>query len=152
MTDALQYAFRALAQRALSEHELRARLHKRDVPDDEAERVVARLRELGYLDDAALAKAASEKRFLGTARIRFELKRRGVEREAVDEALAARDPQREREEARALVERHKDRFARGRDPRARAFAFLARRGYSSDVIWSALAGLAQESAEDADEA
>lgn len=143
----MQYAFRALAQRALTEQELRTRLARRDVSTEEAERVISRLRELGYLDDTALARAASDRRGVGASRIRFDLKRRGVDRQTVDAALLTRDPEQERNEAAQLVERNRERWLRARDPRARAYGFLARRGFSPDVIWSVLRALESEANE-----
>jgi len=134
----MQYAFRALAQRALSEHELRTRLHKRGATDAEIERVIERLREFGYVNDAALARAANERRGVGPMRVRQDLVRRGVDRDTVEDVLQNRDDGRDEEEVRALVERHRERWQRARDPKARAFGFLARRGFQPGVIWTVL--------------
>ncbi len=141
MSDAMQYAFRALSQRALSERELRERLAKRGVAGPEAEQVLARLRELGYLNDEALARATGEKRGVGPLRVRSELARRGVARDVAEQVLAGRDGARDVAEAARLVEKYRDKWARAKNPRASAFGFLARRGFGSDVIWKVLAGL-----------
>ena len=141
MSDAMQYAYRALSQRALSERELRERLKKRDVAEPEAERVLARLRELGYLDDASLARALGEKRGVGPLRLRSELARRGVPREVADTVLTGRDGERDHAEAARLVEKHHAKWQRAKNPRASAYGFLARRGFGSDVIRQALGDL-----------
>ncbi len=139
MTDDLMaYAFRALAQRALTESELRARLARRGADDAAQERLIARLRELGYLNDAGVAQAVSARGGVGRFRVKAELKRRGVAGEVIDEALAGRDPDQDLEGARRLAERHRDRWSRARDPRATAYGFLARRGFEGSVIWAVL--------------
>lgn len=141
MSDAMQYAFRALSQRALSERELRERLTKRGVVGPEAERVLGRLRELGYLNDEALARTTGEKRGVGPMRVRSELARRGVPRDIANRVLAGRDAGRDLAEAARLVEKYRGKWARARNPRASAYGFLARRGFGSDVIRQVLGDL-----------
>ncbi|MFC6750728.1 hypothetical protein [Deinococcus aquaticus] len=50
------YAFRALGQRALTQAELRAKLEKRSDDPDLIAEVLARVQELGYQDDAQVAR------------------------------------------------------------------------------------------------
>jgi regulatory protein len=100
---------------------------------------VDRMRELGYLDDADFARRWVANRAgvspRGGRLMEMELRQKGVAqdvaREAIDEAdlddLAA---------ARALAETRMRRYADLDQPsqRRRLTAFLARRGFSSDVI------------------
>lgn len=136
--DLVQYAFRALAQRALTEQELGARLRRRGADDDLAEVVLSRLRELGYLNDAALARSATTRRGVGTMRVKQDLARRGVDRHTIEDALASRDLDAEAEDVRRLIDRYRARWERTRDPFARGYGFLARRGFRSDVALRAL--------------
>lgn len=135
----MAYAFRALAQRALTEHELRARLARRGADEAATERVLARLREFGYVNDAQVARAATERRGVGAMRVRAGLARRGIDRDTIDEAIGARDADAEREDLDALVARNLPRWRRAKNPRSSAFGFLARRGYAAGQIFEALA-------------
>ena len=104
---------------------------------------IARLTELGMLDDAAFASAWVESRDRARPRgeraLRSELAQKGIERSTADDALAERaagDPEPDVDAARRLLERHARSLERVADPRARrqrAYALLARNGFSPDV-------------------
>ena len=134
------YAFRALGQRALSEDELRRRMQRRSENAELIEGVLTRVRDLGFLSDEQVAQAEARRRGVGTGRVR------GVESGVIEEALAARDPDDEAEDARALLDRRWSSFQRAANPQKRAFDFLMRRGYPSSLIWPLLRekGLQQE--------
>lgn len=135
------YAFRALGQRALSESELKTRMLRRDPDQQRVEEVLARVRELGYLNDAGVARQEAARRNVGAHRVRQKLRQRGVNNELIEAAIGQRDPDTEQQELNALLERRWPTFARARDPRARAYAFLVRRGYGGEAIRRALAAL-----------
>lgn len=146
--DLLAYAFRALGGRALTEAELRGKLEKRtDNPELVAE-VLKRVQELGYQNDSHVARAEGSRRSVGTFRVRQTLKRRGVNEELIQETLQARDPDDELGAARELLTRRWPSLARKRDPRASAYAFLARRGFPGNAIWAAIREVMAESAPD----
>jgi regulatory protein len=89
---AIEAALRLLAAGPRSERDLRERLSRRRGYRDEAvDAAVERMRELGYLNDAAFARFWVESRQAGTPRSRralaFELSRKGVGREQLDAAL-----------------------------------------------------------------
>lgn len=141
--DLLAYAFRALSGRALTEAELRTRLARRTGDPELAAEVLARVQELGYQNDDQVARAEGTRRGVGGFRVRQTLKRRGVEEGLIEETLAARDPEQEQADALALLERRWPAFARKRDPRASAYAFLARRGFGGAAIWPAIQAVSQ---------
>lgn len=141
--DLLAYAFRALAGRALTESELRTRLARRTDDPELAAEVLTRVQELGYQNDGQVARAEGARRGVGGVRVRQTLRRRGVEETLIEETLAARDPEREQADALALLERRWPALARKRDPRASAYAFLARRGFSGAAIWPAIQAASQ---------
>jgi regulatory protein len=145
----LMYAFRALGQRALSEAELKTRMLRRDPDQLRVDEVLARVKELGYLNDAGVARQEAARRNVGAHRVRQKLRQRGVDSELIEAAIGQRDPDAEQQELDALLERRWPTFVRARDPRARAYAFLARRGYGGDAIRRALASMPTEAAEDA---
>lgn len=116
-------------------------LAAKGVPQDAAEAVLNRLTEVGLIDDAAFAQAWVSSRQAGrglaTRALAEELRRRGIDRETVSQALATVDPAAEEAAARMLVQR-KLRSMRGLDPavaRRRLLAMLARKGYPSDVAF-----------------
>ncbi|MBB5233457.1 RecX family transcriptional regulator [Deinococcus budaensis] len=141
--DLLAYAFRALSGRALTEAELRARLARRTDDPALAAEVLARVQELGYQNDDQVARAEGTRRGVGGFRVRQTLRRRGMEEDLIEETLAARDPEQEQADALALLERRWTAFARKRDPRASAYAFLARRGFGGSAIWPAIEAVSQ---------
>ncbi len=149
----LNKALRFLSQRPHSEHELRTKLsrrprRKKDVDaanpaliDDALER----LRELGYLDDAAFAKQWVEER--GAARgprlLTAELRRKGVAGEIIAAAVP-KDAADQVAAARALAVKRLARLSGGElsaAARQRLTRYLAGRGYDYDVIRRALAEL-----------
>jgi regulatory protein len=139
--EALSLALRALGRKERTVAEMGSWLRERGVADDEVDAVVGRLAEDGALDDARFAaRYAADKRELagwGSDRIRSALIRRGVDAIDVAAAIEQGDPASEVERATAvLIERA---FSlRGERDRARAFAFLARRGYGAETAYEAI--------------
>jgi regulatory protein len=124
---ALEQAAVALARRDRSAVALVAYLEQRGVDAGEAADAVERLRLAGYVDDGRLAAIRAEAlatRGHGDAAIVFDLQRHGVDRERVDEAVAALAPERER--AEALADRD------GRTPKT-ARRLLAK-GFAAETV------------------
>lgn len=137
---AYRIALRLLEARARSEHELRTAMRKKEVPGDVADEVMARLKELRYVDDEAFAESLAGNRLRvsrrGRTRIRRELQDKGVDREAVEEVLAGLDPEQEWQAARAFAEK-RARSMHGLEPHVAARRLrgaLARRGFSMDIV------------------
>ncbi|MBB6096835.1 regulatory protein [Deinobacterium chartae] len=138
----LAYAYRALAQRALSEAELRARLLRREATPEEIETVLERLRSYRFVDDSALARDLSRARGVGRHRVKAKLRQRGIDSETAEQALTARPPEQDLEELEALVAKNLPRWrAAGEKGYGRAFGFLIRRGFSAGDVARALAPL-----------
>lgn len=134
----LAYAFRALGARAMTEAELRGKLERRSEDPELIEDVLRRVQDLGYQNDAEVARTENKRRGVGGLRVRQTLRRRGVGAELIEETLQARDPEQEQQEATELLIRRWPALSRKRDPRASAYAFLARRGFGGNVIWPAI--------------
>ncbi|ADY26339.1 Regulatory protein recX [Deinococcus proteolyticus MRP] len=130
----LGYAFAALSRRALSEAELQTRLQKRSDRPELIRHVLDRVKELGYQNDETVAEGEARRRGVGSYRVRQKLKQRGLDEELIAEVLEARDPGAEEQDAREQLARRLPGFARKKNPRASAYAWLTRRGYPSDVI------------------
>ena len=116
-----------------------ARLRRRGAPADVADDVVADLTARGYLDNEAFARhwvAARAPRGYGPARLRAELRARGVDTKLIEAALAGVNEDGDLEQARAVARRRLPALQRG--DRARAAArlrdHLLRRGYPASVV------------------
>ena len=140
--DAKQAALDYLAYKPRTEEEVRRKLRQEDVPSPVIEDVIARLYELGYLDDEAYAHDYAHNRFsskkYGPVRIRRELTERGVDRRladaAVDELFAEVDVT---AAAWTHAEKRWPRLAGEDDPRRRRqkmYRYLRRRGFTSNTI------------------
>lgn len=93
----------------------------------------------GYLDDAAFARQwvdTRSARGYGAARLRAELRARGVDAASVDVAVATLAPDATLARALALARRRLPVIARGRSERvaARLSEYLLRRGYATGVV------------------
>jgi regulatory protein len=142
---------RLLTARARTRDELARQLLKRGYPDDVSRRVLDRLTEVGLIDDADFAEQWVRSRRINAGKgkrvLAAELRRKGVDNEVIDEALADIDAGAERQRAEQLVadKLRRERLDDGDDTKVarRLVGMLARRGYSQtmafDVVKVALA-------------
>jgi regulatory protein len=134
-----------LAVRPRSVVETRRRLRHLGYPHVLVDRVVDRLTEMSYLDDAAFARAWVESRDRarprGEAVLRRELVLKGVDRRVIDEVLLQRHDEAGGQDpnvgaAAALLERRRSLLSRETDParrRNKAYALLARNGFDPET-------------------
>ena len=131
-----------IAYQARTEQEVRRKLARKGFPEPVVDEAVARMHELGYLDDAAYARAYARGRLAGRGhgpqRIRADLLRRGVAPKTIDAVL---DELVERDDLREAALRHGRkrwlRLAAEPDPykrRKKLSDFLVRRGYDYDLV------------------
>jgi len=156
----LEAAARFLEARSRSVAEVRRRLGRAGYRPELVEGAIARLTELGMLDDEAFGRAWVESRDRARPRgeiaLRRELALKGVDRAMVDELLAERrdgaptaadDGEAvsvDLAAARRLLARNERALARVADPRVRrqrAYALLARNGFDPDTCRQASAEL-----------
>ena len=134
-------AYRLLTYRPRSRAELIQKLRDKEFDDAVVEAVVSDLVRLGYVDDRQFAEqwASSRVRLraFGRRRIELELRNRGVDREIIEEALAAvfgAEPElgtaMSAAEKKLNTMRSTDRETR----RRRLAGFLERKGYSFEII------------------
>jgi regulatory protein len=147
----LNAAARFLELRARSVEEVRRHLARAAFPAALAEEAIARLLELGMLDDRAFAAAWVESRDRarprGEGALRAELRRKGIDRETVAAVLTERSEAAAAESesgganadglaAERLLGKNRGALLRVADPRARrgrAYALLARNGFDPEV-------------------
>lgn len=162
----LDAALRFLEVRPRSIAEVRRRLALAGYPEALITSAVARLVDLGMLDDTEFARLWVESRDRahprGERALRRELAVKGIASSTVDAILAGRASQHpgsaegaDAAAAARLLQRHGAALARVGDPRVRrqrAYALLARHGFDSDIARSLAARVPDESmaAEDID--
>lgn len=141
-----------LAVRPRSVAETRRRLRHLGYRHDLVDSVVERLVQMGYLDDAAFARAWLESRDRarprGEVALRRELALKGIDSHVIDAALGERAEAADATGADAdaagalrLLERREAALLREPDERKRrqkAYALLARNGFAPDAIQTAL--------------
>ncbi|WP_240148626.1 regulatory protein RecX [Diaminobutyricibacter tongyongensis] len=133
-----------LARRGMSRWELEQVLKKREIDDETIRIQLNRLEDVGLLDDHALAtylvSTLQERKGLGSAGIKQELKRKHIPEYDIESALAELHD--EEEEARAIelaMKRIRQLSTYDDDVvRRRVHAFLARKGYDGHTINSAI--------------
>lgn len=164
------YLLYLLSRRDYTVAELATKLRRRELPDDIAEALLARLQELRLADDERYAEhyVASRSRARGRMALRGELRRKGVDPTVVDRELQPLSDRQQVEAAAGLLTRSAWRYRPGSladragrrldsgaaaEPndaderrtamkeRARAFAFLARRGFTAEAANAAIAAL-----------
>jgi regulatory protein len=149
----LAAAVRFLESRARSTAEVRRRLTGAGYRAELVDGAIARLAELGMLDDEAFARSWIESRDRARPRgehaLRRELQLKGVDRAVVDELLTTRaeaaaeagaETSADDDAATRLLARHARALDRVADPRARrqrAYALLARHGFDPETCSSA---------------
>ena len=149
LQNALDRAYRYLAMRDRTEHEMRAHLARGDVPAGVIDEALSMLAELDYLDDARFARRFTEDRReldgWGAERIERRLAALGVERDFIRDALA-QHPAEESELDRAmhLLRRRFPDPPADRRGRERALGVLVRKGYEPELALEALAAWARE--------
>jgi SOS response regulatory protein OraA/RecX len=125
--DATELALRALRHRSRSRSDVDRRLTRAGVSPDEREATLERLTEAGLLSDDRYAEERAQtlaQRGASDALIRRDLRRQGIERASVEEAVTKLEPEDER--AVRVFER------RGRG--ATALRYLARRGFAAETV------------------
>ena len=139
------YAIALLARRDYSTRELRSKLKERGYLENAIEPVLMDLEETRKLDDArygANVVASRSRRALGPARIRNELKRKGVAVDTIDQALAGGEGEPVPDFAQLARQARARKFGpelpTDWKERARQARFLQYRGFSNDHIRVAL--------------
>jgi regulatory protein len=141
------YSVKALGRRMRTEAELRRLMQLRAEPGERGQAaikaVVARLREQGYLNDAAyaetFARLRQENEKLGSRRVRQRLAEKGVPSSIAQAAIDARYAGTDEEAlARAHLERKRIGKPQNEKETARVVRRLATAGFSTGIIYRIL--------------
>ena len=150
-TEALEkaraYAFLLLKFRLRSRDELRRRLKQKKFKDEIIEKTLDFLQEKAFIDDSEFARSWISSRIskpLGLARIRQELKLKGVDKGIIEAQLNKIRKNYSEEEVVLGLARERFQKLKGLEPykaKNKLFQYLARRGFSSETITDALTQL-----------
>ncbi len=147
---AKNYAFLLLKFRLRSENELRQRLKKKKFAEAVIGETIAFLKEKSFLDDDLFAKSWIQfriKRPFGLRRIREELRIKGLGREVINKAL--QEVEKDYSEEEVVKEIAQERIGKlsGIEPRSakrRLYAYLLRRGFSSEIVMDTINQLCRQ--------
>ncbi len=145
-------ALRLLEARPRAEREIRDRLRRKQFEPEQIDATIARLRDLGLLDDAQFARlwvanraATSPK---GAQALRYELISKGVDRQIAGEIVEdALDPATEAEMCEQVARKALPRYASSPDRatfQRKLGGLLQRRGFAWDTVGPVLERLWQE--------
>lgn len=133
----IDYAVKLLARRPYSTAEISRKLTAHEVAPPIIDEVLARLEQLGYVDDLAFARywIENRERFQPRDRraLQYELHTKGLAPDIIEQALAELDPV---DSARRAAQT-KVRSYRGMSPqefRSKMGSFLTRRGFGYDTV------------------
>jgi regulatory protein len=160
----LDYAVKSLASKMKSERDLRRRLSDRISADETGraavEKVIAKLKELGYLSDARFAadfaRLRQENEKFGRRRVQQGLMQKGIPSPLANEAITKQyDDVDEAALARQYIERKRLKQPSGPpEPKQKETAKIMRRlvaaGFSSRAIWTVLRDWAGSDIEEVD--
>jgi regulatory protein len=137
-------ALNLLSYKPRSLAEMRARLMEKDWAEESVvDQVIARLEELGYLNDEEFAANFANSRLtvkpIGRSRLRHDLRRKKLPSETIENALDEAYEQQSEEELidRAIGKRVRLKGAPAtREEAKKLFDYLIRRGFSYDLVIS----------------
>lgn len=147
-------AFRAavsfLDLRMRTQKEVEDRLLQKGFTELAIESAIEKAKEYRLIDDADYARRfvrdRLERKGVGERAIRYELIRKGIDREMVEQALGTLEQDAQLERARQYIPalRRKYSALQPRESRARAGTFLARKGFDWDTIGRVLSDWGEE--------
>ncbi len=120
--------------------------------EDTAREAAAAMREYGYINDEdfapMLAESLIHNKHMGLRKARFEMLRRGLDENLVEDVLSEYSEDDIDEEITNLLEKKYSNKLRDRDDRRRTIAALARRGYDYYAVKRCIEALLEDSDED----
>lgn len=135
-------AFRLLARRLHSSHELKLKLIKKKYDKSIIDNVIQSLKEQNYLDDDQFAKLLIEeksvKKKFGRNKIKAELYKKGINKSIIDSVLNNQDDELNYDNAIFLAKKKlkllNDKNTDKRKLKEKLFSFLLSKGYDSELI------------------
>jgi regulatory protein len=129
-------ALRLLARREHTRQELEGKLSPHAGSSEDLQNLISALKQKNQLSEKRFAeeRARSLSRKYGTARIRQDLRAKGVSEELISRVTSEGEVER----ARAILERKYRTVAATREEKAKRMRFMQSRGFSSEIIFELL--------------
>ena len=133
-------ALSLLNYRMRTEKELKSKLIAAEFSEEAADEAVEYVKSFGYLDDRTYADqyVASRRAAKGDIVLRRELREKGVDEEIISEVLKENETDPVETACALIVKKYGRPHALDEKEYRRAFGFLARRGFSSHDVFTAL--------------
>jgi regulatory protein len=132
------YVLWLLGRQAYTAAQVKEKLVRKQVAPEIIEQTLEKLENYRFLDDARYAEQyiQSRQRHKGKLALKQELRRKGVDEKLVEGALGELDDEGQLEHATTLLKKQLPRLQKGEEHQryGKAYAFLARKGFTSDVI------------------
>lgn len=140
----LQYALRLISNRRYTENEMKQKLqHKNFSNEADIKKVMARVKDLNYINDCEYAKDYISNRLIqnpkGKHLLKIELALKGIRQETIDCEIEKADID-EVKIAEDILKRKKQRFDKYSDQKRKEkiMRYLASRGFEFDTIYKIL--------------
>ncbi len=147
---ALEQAVRILELRDKSRDEITKKLLDSGFSEAAAQAACQKLEDAGYLNDRRYAENTLERlgKKYGSIRLKQELRQRGIAPDLIEELMSDADKDAQVEAAIRLAQKTlRGKSGEERELYRRAYAALARRGYTPDVVKAALNQVLSDSAD-----
>lgn len=135
---AWNYVLWLLGRQAYTTAQVKEKLVRKQVAPEIIQQVLEKLGDYRFLDDVRFAEQyiQSRQRHKGKIALKQELRRKGVDEKLVEGALVELDDESQLEHATALLQKQLPRLQTGEERKryGKAYAFLARKGFTSDII------------------
>jgi regulatory protein len=136
------YVVWLLSRQAYTKHQLAEKLAKKKATAEIIKQVMEKLETMRFVDDARYAEQYVQARQnkKGTLKLRQELFQKGVDEATVIQTLGEVTEEQQLEAATKLLDKQRSQLQKT-EPRkiyGKAYAFLARRGFPSDIIRAVL--------------
>ena len=134
----LNYVLWLLSRKAYTQHQLKERLLRKKAPAEVIEQVMAKLESMKFIDDERFAEQYihSRQHKKGALKIKQELFQKGVSEATVEQTLEHLSEEVQINSALLLLEKQYSKLQKvePRQKYGKAYTFLARRGFSGDII------------------
>ena len=145
---AREKAFDILGRKPLSKKELCGKLCEKGYDEAVVTEVINELEELGYINDYDYAMLFLEhcmEKMWGGKKIRYEMSRRGIDHDIIEEILAGNDEYDRLEEIKeVIISRYSSRDLTDMKTKASVTRYFASRGFDFSLINSALSAAIEE--------
>jgi regulatory protein len=135
---AWNYVLWLLGRQAYTAAQVKEKLVRKQVAPEIIQQVLEKLENYRFLDDARYAEQyiQSRQRHKGKLALKQELRRKGVDEKLLEGALGELDDEGQLGHATELLQKQLPRLKTGDERKSygKAYAFLARKGFTSDII------------------